>query len=217
MPSSSVSPSLSPSASKSPSASVSPSSPILDSDSIVTLSEMRTFLNIPSSQTGKDSLLIELINSYKDEIEQYLGVGIINTTYTEYYDGNGTDCLFLKHYPIVSVTTLTIDDTAQTENTDFYIYGDEGYLKLEDDVFEADLHNVYIIYTAGWGANRDAVPNPIKTALKQWVMRVFKAEVIDFSQRFDESSLANIKSQMMPWDIKQKLDYYRCRKWGRAG
>ena len=187
----------------------------VQSTTIVTLSEMRSFLNIPTAQTGKDSLLIDLLDSYNDEIELYLGVTMINSTYTEYYDGNGTDCLFLKHYPIGTITTLTIDDEAQTENTDFYKYAGEGYIKLDSDTFTSDLHNVYLVYTAGWGATRAAVPRVLKNTLKTWVGRVFKAEVIDFSQRFDESSLANIKSQMMPWDIKQKLDYYRCRHWGR--
>ena len=182
---------------------------------IVTLAEMRSFLNIPDAQTGKDSLLIDLLDSYNAEMELYLGVTMINSTYTETYDGNGTDSLFLKHYPIVSVTTLTIDDTAFTENTDFYVHGEEGYIKLDDDTFTVDLNNVDIVYKAGHGAARTNVSNVLKNALKTWVMRVFKAEVIDFSQRFDESSLANIKSQMMPWDIKQKLDYFRCRRWGR--
>ncbi len=182
---------------------------------IVTLSEMRSFLNIPTAQTGKDSLLIDLLDSYNTEMELYLGVTMINSTYTETYDGNDKDSLFLKHYPIISVTTLTIDDVAQVLNTDYYIHGEEGYIKLEDDTFGDELSSVDIVYVAGHGAARANISAVLKNVLKTWVMRVFKAEVVDFSQRFDESSLANIKSQMMPWDIKQKLDYFRCRKWGR--
>lgn len=182
---------------------------------IVTLAEMRAFLNIPTAQTGKDDLLIDLLDSYNAEMEEYLGVAMINSTYTETYDGNGTDSLFLNHYPIISVTTLTIDDVAQTLNTDYYIHGEEGYIKLEDDTFGDELNSVDIVYVAGHGVARTNVSKVLKNALKTWVGRVFKAEVIDFSQRFDESSLANIKSQMMPWDIKQKLDYFRCRYWGR--
>ncbi len=182
---------------------------------IVTLAEMRSFLNIPTTQTGKDSLLIDLLDSYNTEMELYLGVTMINSTYTETYDGNDKDSLFLKHYPIISVTTLTIDDVAQVLNTDYYIHGEEGYIKLEDDTFGDELSSVDIVYVAGHGAARANISAVLKNVLKTWVMRVFKAEVVDFSQRFDESSLANIKSQMMPWDIKQKLDYFRCRKWGR--
>lgn len=186
----------------------------VDSSTIVTLSEMRSFLNIPTAQTGKDNLLISLLDSYNDEMELYLGVTMINSTYTEYYDGDGRDSLFLKHNPIISVTSLTLDGTALVENTDFYIR-DSCYIKLEDDVFTEDLNNVVIVYVAGHGAARANVSNVLKNALKTWVARVFKAEVIDFSQRFDESSLANIKSQMMPWDIKQKLDYFKSHWWGR--
>ncbi len=182
---------------------------------IVTLAEMRAFLNIPTGQTGKDDLVVDLLDSYNAEIELYLGVTMINSTYTETYDGNGTDSLFLKHYPIISVTSLTIDDTAQVLNTDFYLHGEEGYIKLDDDTFTEDLSNVDIIYVAGHGATRALISNVLKNALKTWVARVFKAEVIDFNTRFDESSLANIKSQMMPWDVKHKLDYFKCRFWGR--
>lgn len=184
---------------------------------IVTLTEMRAFLNIPTAQTGKDDLLIELLDAYNGKMENYLGVTMINSTYTESYDGDGTDCLFLKHYPIVSITddSFTIDGTALSAS-DYYIYANEGYIKLNSSTFTTnDYQNVDIVYKAGWGAARTNVPDVLKNALKTWVMRVFKAEVIDFSQRFDESSLANIKSQMMPWDIKQDLDYYRCRHWGR--
>ena len=187
----------------------------VSTSTIITLAEMRAFLNIPTSQTGKDDLLIDLLDSYNTEMEEYLGVTLIDTTYTESYDGNGTSSMFLKHYPITSVTSLTLDDTALTEDTDFYVYGDVGLIKLDSDVFTVDFKNVDIVYVAGHGAARTNVSKVLKNALKTWVGRVFKAEVVDFSQRFDESSLANIKSQMMPWDIKQKLDYFRCRNWGR--
>ena len=184
---------------------------------IVILSEMRAFLNIPTAQTGKDDLLVTLLDAYNGKIENYLGVTLINSTYTtEKYDGNDTDSLFLKHYPIVSVSELIIGDDTLTAS-DFVIY-DEGYLKIDSDdysIFTKDVQNVSITYIAGWGTERDDIPDVLKNTLKTWVMRVFKAEVIDFTMRFDESSLANIKSQMMPWDIKQDLDYYRCRRWGR--
>jgi len=185
---------------------------------VVTLTEMRSFLNIPTAQTGKDDLLVTLLDAYNGKIENYLGVTMINSTYTtEKYDGNDTDSLFLKHYPIVSVSELIIGDDTLTAS-DYKIYNDEGYLKIDSDdysIFTKDVQNISITYIAGWGTSRANVNDVLKNALKTWVMRVFKAEVVDFSMRFDESSLANIKSQMMPWDIKQDLDYYRCRRWGR--
>jgi len=182
---------------------------------IVTLAEMIAFLGMPTAQTGKDAVIVDVLDSYNAEMELYLGVTMMNSTYTESYDGNGTNSLFLKHYPIISITSLTLDDTALTEDTDFYNYGPEGFIKLDSDIFTKDFKNVDIVYVAGHGAARANISNVLKNTLKTWVARVFQAEIVDFSQRYDESSLANIKSQMMPWDVKQKLDYFRCRHWGR--
>ena len=186
---------------------------------IVTLAEMRAFLSIPTAQTGKDDLITDLLDAYNEEIEEYLGVKMLNTTYTESYDGDGTNTLFLKHYPIISVTSLSIDDTALsvTEDDDFFIYAEDGFIRLDSDTFTTtDPRNIDIVYVAGHGVARINISRVLKQALKMWVGRVFKAEVIDFSQQFDESSLAHIKSQMMPWDIKQKLNYFRNWKWGRV-
>ena len=211
------------SASASPSASVSaspsPSAPEADvaTSTIVTLAEMRAFLNLPTAQTGQDAVIITLLDGYNSMINDYLGVTMVTSTYTETYDGNDTDCLFLKHYPIISVTSLSIDED-DLASTDYKVYNDEGYIKIDSttfSLFTKDIRNVYIVYTAGYGTARGYVNNTLKLALKTWVARVFKAEIVDFSQRFDESSLAHIKSPSMPWDVKTMLDNYRCRKWGR--
>ena len=182
---------------------------------IVELADIRSFLGIPTAQTAKDPLLESALDAYNKMIEDYLCVPMINLTYTaEKYDGDGTDTLFLKHYPIVSVTTLTLDGTAIVA-ADYLIYSTEGFIRYDDGIFTKDYQNISITYSAGHGATRADVSDALKLALKTWVARVFKAENIDFSQRFDESSLANIKSQMMPWDVKQMIESYRCRRWGR--
>jgi uncharacterized phiE125 gp8 family phage protein len=183
---------------------------------IVELAEMRAFLNITdSTMTDKDTLIESLLDAYNDMIEDYLGVPCINSTYTaEKYDGDGTDTLFLKRYPIVSVTSLTLD-AAVMAAADYLIYADKGFIRYDNGIFTKDYQNISITYVAGHGAARTNVSNVLKLALKTWVARVYKAEIVDFSQRFDESSLANIKSQMMPWDVKQMLEPYTCRRWGR--
>ncbi len=185
----------------------------VQTSTVVTLAEIRAFLSIPTAQTGKDDLLVELLDAYNDEIEEYLGTTMVNSSYTESYDGDGTNTLFLNHAPIVSVTSLSIDGTALSVvvDEDFYFYTNKGLIRLASCTFTTtDPKNVDIVYVAGHGeTDRTNVSRVLKQALKMWVGRVFKAEVIDFSQQYDESSLAHIKSQMMPWDIKQKLNYFR--------
>ena len=111
---------------------------------VVTLAQMRAFLNIPTAQAGKDDLLTLLLDAYNGKIENYLGVTMKNSTYTESYDGDGTDYLFLNHAPIVSVTSLSIDGTAlsATIDDDFYIYADEGLNSTKE--FE-DMSNMHVV------------------------------------------------------------------------
>lgn len=181
----------------------------VDASTIVELTEMRTFLNIPVGQTAMNDLLESLLDSFNDVIEDYLGVTCINTTYSEKYDGDGTDTLFLKHYPIVSVSSLSVDDEA---SSDYHIYKEEGFIRLASDVFTKDSQNVSISYVAGHGADRATVPKPLKLALKTWVARSYKADFVDFTPEIGEEAARSIPFLDIPWDIKRMLITYKCGK-----
>ena len=184
-------------------------------DTIVTLPEMRQYLNITDSDdTSMDNELTSLLDECNDFIKrEALGLeNILNTTYTdEYYDGNGTPYLYIDNKPIVSVTSLTNDNDVSygTENTDFYVYGDEGYIQLSSSTFGRGLHNVKVTYQAGWGDVRTNVPLPIKLALKKWAAAIYKGDVVDYSSRFEEGSYANISNEGMPPGVRQLLAPYR--------
>ena len=181
----------------------------VDSSTIVELADIRLFLNIPDGQTAMNDLLTSLLDSLNDVIEDYLGVTCINTEYTEVYDGDGTNTLFLKHYPIVSVSSLSVDD-GTVSSSDYYIYSDEGFIRLDSDVFTKDNQNVAITYKAGHGATRAAVPEPLKLALKTWVARVYKAEYVDFAPEVGEEAARNTPFLNIPWDIRTMLAPYKC-------
>lgn len=181
---------------------------------IVTLDEMRAFLGIPSEQTAKDSLIESLLDSFNKVIEDWLGVTMINSQYAEIYDGDGTDTLFLEHYPIVAISSLKLDGEA-LDSDDYYIYPYKGYIRLADSVFTKDYQNIEITYTAGWGVTRDDIPDALKLALKMWVERTFKGENVDFSQRFGESFIIRASMQSIPVDIKQILSPYKVYQYGR--
>jgi len=183
----------------------------VDDSTIVELADMREFLNIPDGQTAMDSLLESLLDSFNDVIEDYLGVTCINTEYTETYDGDGTDTLFLKHYPIASVSSLSVDDETVSSD-DYSIYKEEGFIRLDSSIFTKDNQNVSITYTAGHGATRVAVPNPLKLALKTWVARAYKAEYVDFAPEVGEEAARSIPFANIPWDIRIMLAPYKCGK-----
>lgn len=179
---------------------------------IVALAEMREFLNITdTADTSMDAILIRLLDDVCADIAEELGLDqLINKSYTETYDGDGTKHLFLDRRPIVSVSALTIDDIAVgTENTDYFVYLKEGRIELYGDTFEVDNKNVDVTYTAGYGAARANVTRKLKLALKEWVAAIYKGEVVDYSTRFEEGAYVQQAGKTMPDSVKRTLDWYK--------
>lgn len=180
----------------------------------VTLAEMRSFLNIGElDDTGQDRVIENLLDDLTVAIEDHLGVAIINKAYTEYYDGDGSDTLFVKRYPIVTVTSLTVDSTV-IASASYHLYSEQGRIVADGFDFTGDNRNILIVYTAGWGAARANVPGAIKIALKLWVSQVFKKHVAIINQRFAEGVTVDFGSEDMPDDVAKKLIPYRVIRLG---
>jgi hypothetical protein len=172
---------------------------------------MRTFLNIPAAETGQDSILEALLDGVAKTINDYIGVTAINSSYTEYHDGDGSNTLFLRHFPVVTMTSLVID-TSTIAAADYHLYSDEGYIKY--DYFTSGDRNVVATFTAGWGAARANVPESIKLALKLWVSYIHKKDNAAFTQRFGEAAVVNVVQYDIPREVRLILEPYRIKRIG---
>jgi len=180
----------------------------------VTLAEIRQFLNITeSADTGQDALLITLCDRLTVVIENYIGLSIINKAYTEYYDGDGSETLLVKRYPIVSVTSLTVGTTLESAS-DYHLYSEEGYIVGDGFAFPADNRNVTLVYTAGFGAAKANVPEAIKLALLLWASYIWKKDNVSYSQNFGESFIVNVVHERIPADVAAMLVPYRVLRFG---
>jgi len=124
-------------------------------------------LGITSTYTGADATVIkDCINDASQTIADYCGRDLKIATYTEYYDGLGETELPLRHWPIVSITSL-YDDTDRQYNSDDLLYnvpGDSsqdeyevlevnnkhGIIRRIDAAFDNGKSNVKITYVAGY-------------------------------------------------------------------
>lgn len=87
----------------------------LVSYALVTLDNTKTFLGITNNE--KNELLKMLINMSTDYIESQTGRRFVSTTHTqEEYDGTGTYELNLKAFPIITFTSLEVNNAA--DNSD---------------------------------------------------------------------------------------------------
>lgn len=117
------------------------------------------------SNTNYDDLLDNLIARASVMIESRLGRSVVQASYTEYVDGDGSEYLNLRQGPVISVTGLayaTHDSSGITTTSvdagTYITYGNEadwlmgGFLRSNGGCFNRGRKNYEVKYSAGWAA-----------------------------------------------------------------
>lgn len=98
---------------------------------LASLSDVKQQLDIPSSDIKQDSRLTLYINAATQAIETYCGRDFEVTTATEYHDGDLSNSILSRQWPINSITELWVDPTRGftttsylLDATDYVIQGD---------------------------------------------------------------------------------------------
>lgn len=130
---------------------------------LISLSDVREALRLESNQTADDTFITKLKTRIEDTVEGYCNRVFSAATYTEYYDGDGTQYLFLKHFPINSTAgdidlwddldrKFTDSDNNKINKADILIYSNEGIISLwnEETVFNTGNQNIKVTYNAGY-------------------------------------------------------------------
>lgn len=150
----------------------------LESSTFVTVADIKAALDI--SETTWDPIIEALINQCSRFVSNYCGgrTFIVPTDDTvEYFDG-GRDSLFVKNFPVVSITGIyyrTGDFDAPTWNaysskTDYILNAKTGEIKML--ACQYGTQNIKVTYKGGY-ANIAAVPSDLKLAVTQAVSKEF--------------------------------------------
>jgi len=180
---------------------------------LTTLAAAKQWLGVTSSDG--DQLLARLISASSDYIQTWLNRTFAVAAYTEVRSGVGGDGMAVKAYPIVAVTSVTIDGLsipACTGQTDFgYVVNDpRTMIFLRGYRYNRGRANVGLSYTAGF----TTIPNEIEQACIELVGLRFRdrdrigvtskgmaGESISFSQKdFSDAiqtTLTNYKKVVM--------------------
>lgn len=93
---------------------------------LTTRTKVKSFLNITDSTS--DTIIDEMINYITDYIESMCSRRFLSSTYTnEVYDTNGNTRVFLKNYPITSVSAVEYR-TGTPSNPSWVTYQVDNYL-----------------------------------------------------------------------------------------
>lgn len=119
---------------------------------IVSLSEMKEFLSIPSGITDHDTFLTNQLTYVQEIVENYCRRKFEAANYTQkfyprQYYGLGTSQLMLAMYPIISVTSVT-KDSSLVDSADYHFHKPSGTLFWNSGLVGSDFTE--IVYRAGF-------------------------------------------------------------------
>jgi len=128
-----------------------------------------------------DTLLENLINAATKKAEDYTGRVFIQRTITEYHYGDGSEWLRLEYTPVVSITSVTLDTTLLTVDSDYTTYNQIGRLKR----YAWDNEElVTVVHVSGYGATRALA----QAAVPDAVMAVLSAVAVWYENRLGITS-----------------------------
>jgi hypothetical protein len=133
--------------------------------SLTTLAKVKSQLDIPASDTSQDVRLTTYLNAASSAIESYCERKFEQATYTEYHHGRRMNFIMPREFPIVSVTTLNIDnDRLYPSDKDVpvneYSIADRNRTIFYSGKFPQGFNNIKLVYTAGYAT----IPGDVELA-----------------------------------------------------
>lgn len=153
----------------------------------ITVEELKLFGRIDGDD--EDSLISDFIISARLATEQYLRRSLITRTIQASLDYWLENQLDLPMPPLISVSKVaTVDeDGTETEydSDNYYVVTDSvpGKVIIKSGItkpynYDREKGGIIVEYTAGYGTNRDDVPNPIRIGIMLWAMNIYENRVI---------------------------------------
>jgi len=125
---------------------------------ILNVDEVRNVLGFGEEEFSDDTIQT-MIRNVQAEIEDLLGTKFEEVDVTEYYDGNGLNWFYLKHFPVISVTGLYVDydddDVYEEIPDDEYYWFEDGRIELNHNAsliskFPQRVKNIKVVYRYGY-------------------------------------------------------------------
>jgi uncharacterized phiE125 gp8 family phage protein len=193
---------------------------------LITLAEAKAFRGLAGLPAADEPLIETLIDAASVDFEKEWQNAGVQREFTERYThreikagSRSADTIWLQHFPIISVTSITDPAGNTIESDDYWIDKDMGALRTTggwDIPQDSNGFETYwtIVYTAGRVANTAAVPANIKLACKMWVAMLYKSptqdvkskSVGDLSITYKDGSSESLPDQIrrMIWGWKKE-------------
>lgn len=193
---------------------------------LITLAQVKSWLNIPATNTDDDNTIQFLITGFSKYVLDYTGIDCFNDikSYSEIHDGNGSGRIFVRNTPIVSVSAVKIGSYTLPQSTTltgfgWFIDSSKKSIAIRTGSqatgsfparFTAGLGNVQIDYKAGYSE----VPFALgEAAMKAVAINYKRKDWIDLASKSisagsGTTGTTRYRDWSLPPEISQVLDTY---------
>jgi uncharacterized phiE125 gp8 family phage protein len=149
----------------------------------LTLAEAKLHCRIPESEKGHDEILVELVRSAREQVENDTQQALLTQTFTlgiENFPGDGRIPVPMK--PLQSVTSITYYDSGNSQQTlSSSVYGVNTAERLIYREYNQSWPSytgkpggIVVTFVAGYGDSAAEVPSILKHAMKLQISKWFE-------------------------------------------
>lgn len=175
---------------------------------LASVAALEAYLNLDAGNAD-EALLTRLLVQVGAFIEGKVARAFAAADYTETYDGNGSSYMALRQGPIVSISSLSIDDvpmTASSRTAYGYAFKDSAVLLTGGLKFSRGLQNVDVSYRAGY----ETIPADVELAVIEGAALVYKRRGhLDMSSQAMAGSTTSYLLEAMPESVAAVINTYR--------
>ena len=178
---------------------------------LVSLDDTKEYLGLTDDDTDRDNRIGYYITVISELADNYTNRALLEQEHTEWYDGSGTDRMYLNNYPVSAVTSLVVNpiwwtSEKEIESSDYRLIPEYGIIVYKYE-FPEGARNVKAVYTAGYST----VPYDLRMATLEYVAQIWQRANEKMwaheSRQGGEKSVTVLRE--MPHVTQQVWDRYR--------
>lgn len=187
-------------------------------DALTTTAAAKVYLKI--GNTNDDTVIAALVSRYSAVVSTYCDRRFAATTYTnERYDGTGTENLYLRAFPVTTMTSIYLDSARDFAAGSLLVADDDYYVVPEDGhglvvrlngVWDKGVAVIKATYVAGYAT----IPGPVIEATHRLIARAkawsdMGTHAVSAQSIQAGGGSVSFVEHDIPKDVKKLLEPYR--------